>query len=95
MAMLIGTGNALTYPTALAQLTSQGWTVVAEGDSGAQLKGPKKMRTADKVCLWLGMVGLLLYGLGLVLILIAVIDYALLTKPRTHFLHRTDPRLPA
>ncbi len=65
----------------------------SEGTSGAQLKFPKKMRTQTKVALVAGAVLLLVFGLGLILILFAMIDHAMAKTP-THFLSRKTPTLP-
>lgn len=51
-------------------------------------KKPKKMRKLDVVALVLGVVLLFAYGLGLILILAAFLDYAFLTKEQTKFIPR-------
>jgi hypothetical protein len=97
MAMLHGTAApfpaAVTYDVALQGALKSGWIMVSEGPSGAQLKKPKKMRGLDKLCLLAGVaVGLFNVIVGGFLILIAVVDYAVLTKDRTQFLSRETPR---
>ncbi len=87
-------GGGAKYGVLLRQLTSQGWTVVSEGSSGAQLAGPKKMRKLDKGAIIVGIPLVLLYGLGLFLIGIALLDYVFLTPRSSHFLDRTNPRRP-
>lgn len=84
---------ALTYESALAELQTQGWVLTNENPSGAQLRLPKKMRTADKVCIGIG-IPLLFVGAGLLLILIGLIDYAAYTKDRDYFLRRELPAMP-
>lgn len=98
MAMLIGTSTAsgpLGYSDALAKALNRGWVMVSEGPSGAQLRKPKKMSSLDKVCLGLGIPLLFLFGVGLILILVAVLDYAFFTKEKTAFISRDNPVLPA
>lgn len=82
-----------TYSSILTQLTADGWVVVNESSSGAQLKLPKKMRTQTKWALGIGAVLVLVYGLGLLVMAFALIDYAV-QKDRTHFLSREAPTLP-
>jgi hypothetical protein len=85
----------MNYSETLAQLTSDGWLLVTEGTSGAQLKKPKKMKTLDSVCAIAGVVFLFFFWpIGLLLILIAVLDLAFFTKERTHFLSRDFPQMP-
>jgi hypothetical protein len=64
-----------------------GYEVVSDGPSGVQLRGPKKMRRQTKVAMILGAVLTLAYGIGLVLLLFAMIDHAM-AKPPTVFLPR-------
>jgi hypothetical protein len=94
MAMLIGssTSASITYPSALSAALAAGWVMVSEGPSGAQLRKPKQMRGLDKLCLISGMVCFFFFWpVALVLILLAVLDYAFLTKERTAFLSRDNP----
>lgn len=84
-----------TYPEMLAKLTSDGWQLVSEGPSGAQLKKPKKMKTLDSLCAIAGVVLLFfLWPLGLLLILIAVLDLLFFTKEQSHYLSRDMPLMP-
>ena len=99
MAMLHGSaapfsGAMLSYDTALKSALTGGWTMVTEGASGAQLKKAKVMSAADKWCIGIGVVGLVAGGLGVVLILIGVLDYAFFTKEQTGFLSRENPQWP-
>jgi hypothetical protein len=90
----MNTSNA--YSETLAKLTADGWQLVTDGPSGAQLKKPKKMRTLDSVCAVIGVVCLFFaWPLGLLLILIAILDFAFFTKERTHFLSRDLPMMPS
>ena len=74
-------------------MTASGWEMVSEGTSGAQMKKAKEMSTAAKICIGVGIPGLFLAGLGIILILAGVLEYALSKEP-THFLSRTNPTYP-
>lgn len=74
------------YKEQLAERIKNGWTVISEGPSGAQLVGEKKMRVLDKACLAFGILTFWIYGIGVFFIIIALIDYWLLTKKPTYFL---------
>jgi len=67
----------------------EGWLIVSDGLSGAQLQKPKVMRRLDKICLVIGVITIPIYGLGLFLVLLALLDYAYFTKQETMFLPRT------
>lgn len=84
----------MSYDAALRQITTRGWIMVAEGPSGAQLREPKKMTGQNKACLVLGALLLIVWGVGLLLILLVVIQHYMLQKERNHFLSRETPRLP-
>jgi hypothetical protein len=86
---------APSYAGALKKLTSEGWAVVSEGPSGAQLRGPKQMRALDKWGIGIGVPLIVLWGVGLLLIAAGLIDYALLTPRREYFLSRENPKMPA
>lgn len=88
------TNQTVTYPEALKKLTDAGWVVISEGPSGAQLKGPKVMTGQNKVCLILGLVLLIFWGIGLLLLLLVFLQHVLLQKQPAHFLSRDEPRLP-
>jgi len=75
------------YRSELKQALAAGWILLSEGPSGAQLELPKKMRTQTQVALILGVVLLFAYGLGLILIIVALIDYAI-QKKETKFVSR-------
>lgn len=86
--------NSAYYPGALKRLIENGWEMVSEGPSGAQLKKPKKMRTQTKVVLWIGVVLLVAAGLGVLFIILALLDYAM-QKDQTYFLRSDNPQQPA
>lgn len=86
-------GQPEPYAALLDVLIQRGWTVTSEGASGAQLTKPKEMKTQTKVALVIGAVLILAFGIGLIVILFAMIDYWM-TKPKTHFLSRGNPSLP-
>lgn len=67
---------------------ASGWKVVSDGPSGVQIEGAKVMATKDRWCLFIGFATCWL-GFGLLLILVALIDFYFLTKPQTKFLPRT------
>ncbi len=75
-------------PKTVQSLVQSGWKVVSDGPTGIQLEGPKKMRGLDKLCLAIGILTFWLYGLGLIFIFLALVDYAFLTKPETKFIPR-------
>ena len=54
--------------------TALGWQVVHADDAGVSLRKPKQW---SSLLLILGLVGLVAFGAGLILLLLAVIDYAL------------------
>lgn len=79
------------YQQEFTKLTNKGWIVISESESGAQLQKPKTIKLLDLLCLLSGFLCLFMFPpLGIILIIIAVIDYALLTKQKSMFLHRTD-----
>jgi hypothetical protein len=82
------TVSAPAFDIVLAGCLSNGWKVTSDGPTGVQLEKPKKMRGLDKVCLVFGLVTLCVFGLGLIFILIAVLDYCFFTKPEMRFLPR-------
>lgn len=79
-----------THADAVAALTKQGWSITADGPTGTQLAGKKKMRVLDVVCLVAGIICLLAvhWGVGATLIAIAVIDFVFMTKAPTKFIAR-------
>lgn len=81
-----------TYTEILTKLTSDKWQLVAEGPSGAQLKKPKPTSVLPFV---LGLLLLLLWWpIGILILIAAVIQYAILTKEPTYFLSRDNPHMP-
>lgn len=84
-----------SYQQILAKLTSEGWQVVTEGPSGAQLKWTRKMMTQTRIVLVLGGVCLLFYWpAAIFFIAVATFDYFVFTKERDHFLDRERPTIP-
>jgi len=82
------------YKEILQGLTSTGWVVVSEGPSGVQVRRPRVMRASTKFFFVIGIVGLLAYGLGIIMIILALMDYYVLTKEETYFLNRESPTPP-
>jgi hypothetical protein len=71
------------------ELIGKGWKVSSDGPTGVQITSPKKMRTLDMICLVIGALCMLfLWPLGLFLMFIALIDYAVFTKGESKFLPR-------
>lgn len=62
-----------------------GWKILSDGPSGVQLEGPKQMRLQTKVAIIIGIPLVFVYGLGLIIILLAMLDHAM-AKPPTVFL---------
>ena len=83
--------NEAEFRKEFDHLLASGWEVTSEGPSGIQLAGTKQMRGLDKACLVFGVCTLIFWGIGLIFILIAVLDYALMTKRPTKFLVRPSP----
>jgi hypothetical protein len=80
--------DLLTFDQAVRAYSEAGWEVVSDGPTGIKFKGPKKMRGLDKACLVFGFLTCWLYGIGLIFIGLAMLDYWFLTKPPTIFLNR-------
>ena len=75
------------YTRLLKAALAEGWIMISEGPSGAQLELPKKMKTQTKVALVLGFFLLFLWGLGVIVMIAALIDYAM-QKKQTKFISR-------
>lgn len=84
---LINQPPQLDFSTRLNEYLSDGYKVLSDGPSGIQLEGPKVMRTQTKVAMLIGAVLVLAYGIGLIIILFALIDHAM-AKPPVVFLPR-------
>lgn len=69
--------------------TEDGWTVISEGESGATLQAPKKMRLQTKIGFVIGFLLVFFYGIGVIILLAAWIDHAM-HKPKTRFIQRID-----
>ncbi len=74
-------------PETVPVLVRSGWKIVSDGPSGVQLEGPKKMKMQTAVALVLGVFLIFVYGIGLIVVAFALIDYAM-TKPQTKFIPR-------
>lgn len=70
--------------------TAKGWQVISQTDSTVQMKKPKRW---SKLGLVLGFILLLLYGAGLIILLLTVIDYAL-QKEKVVFITAEELRNP-
>jgi hypothetical protein len=76
------------YTHQLKGALAEGWIMLSEGPSGAQLELPKKMKTQTKVALVVGfLLVFLFWWLGLIVIGAALIDYAM-QKKQTKFISR-------
>ena len=75
------------YTRQLKGALAEGWIMISEGPSGAQLELPKKMKTQTKVALVVGFFLLFLWGLGAIVMIAALIDYAM-QKKQTKFISR-------
>ncbi|HVT74595.1 MAG TPA: hypothetical protein VHD61_15785 [Lacunisphaera sp.] len=59
---------------ALAQATAAGWQIVSRDAAGVQFRKPKEW---SKAAVILGLVLLIFYGFGLLILLLAALDYAM------------------
>ena len=91
MAFLTNTvpeGAEEKYTRQLKGALAEGWIMLSEGPSGAQLELPKKMRTQTKVAVVVGfLLVFLFWWLGLIVVGASLIDYAM-QKKQTKFLSR-------
>lgn len=71
--------------------TEKGWQVISQTDSTAQMRKPKRW---SKIGLILGFLLLLLYGAGLIILLLTVIDY-LVQKEKIIYITADELRNPA
>jgi len=84
------------YQAQLQKHLNDGWQMIAEGPSGAQLRRPKQMKRANKQALVLGILlvfpGLFLIPglalLGLIFIGLVLLDHAFRTKEQSVFIPR-------
>lgn len=72
----------------IAKLVSQHWIVISDGPTGVQLRSPRKLKKLDLLCLIIGLPMIMFYGLGLILVGLALIDHFVLTKTEMKFLPR-------
>ena len=75
------------YRAELRAALAEGWVLLSEGPSGAQLELPRRMKTQTKIALVLGFLLVLAWGFGLIIVAAALIDYAL-QKKETKFIAR-------
>ena len=61
--------------------------MISEGPSGAQMELPKKMKGQTKGALVIGFLLILAWGFGIIIIIAALIDYAM-QKKQTKFISR-------
>jgi hypothetical protein len=71
----------------IEELISNGWRVTSDGPTGTQLEAPKRIRTSELVAIFVGVVLLPFFGLGLFIIGAAVVDYVR-RKPATKFIFK-------
>ena len=76
------------FDTEFKDRTARGWKVVANGPNGMELQAPKQMKLLDKICLGIGVLTLIFYGLGLLFIAFALADYFIYTTPESIVLQR-------
>ncbi len=85
-------GHTTRQQAEIAGLVANHWEVVSDGPSGAQLRAPRKLKTLDVVGFLLGLASFALgfltpmaYGIGLVLIGLALLDYYVFTQREVKF----------
>lgn len=78
---------ALSFDEQLHAHLDKGFKVISDGPTGIQLEGPKKMTGLVQGALIIGGLLTFVYGIGLIIVVFALIDYAMAKKP-TVFLHR-------
>jgi len=83
-----------TFQNRLNAYLNAGWRVTSDGPTGVQLEFEKQMSSGGRTLMTLGVIGLLFFGLGLILILFAALDYWICCKPTTFFLSRVAPLPP-
>lgn len=83
---------ATSQKAEIAGLVARGWEVISDGPSGVQLRAPRKIKSLDVVSFVLGLASFTLgfltpmaYGIGAVLILLALLDYFVLTEREIKF----------
>ena len=77
-----------TFQKQYDDLTAKGWVVTSNGPDGMELRAPKVWRLSDKILLGVGVVGLVAYGLGLLIIGFALARHYLFNNPPTAYLER-------
>jgi hypothetical protein len=76
----------------IAGLVANHWEVISDGPSGVQLRAPRKLKTLDVLSFVLGLASFALgfltpmaYGIGLILVVLALLDYFVLSKREIKF----------
>jgi hypothetical protein len=87
-----GNNSKANYSIELKRLIADGWTVLSEGPSGAQLQKKKRFSKQSIGAIAAGLLFILIFGvwgfvLGFVFVLAGVLDY-LIAKPSTLYLSR-------
>lgn len=72
----------------LSHALETGWIVISDGPSGAQLKIPKRMSRGQRQGIVAGVVLLILFGIGLIFILISILNFTYFTDEKTQFIPR-------
>lgn len=72
---------APTFDEQLNDYLAKGYKVISDGPTGIQLEGPKKMTGLVQGALIIGGLLTFVYGIGLIVIAFALIDYAMTRKP--------------
>ena len=72
----------------MKELLEQGWRVTSDGPQGTQLEAPKKMKGREIFSISCGILLLPFFGLGLLIIAAALIDYHR-RRPETKFIFRS------
>lgn len=84
--------NAITMTDKTAEtitrMTADGWKVASQGSDGIQFTKPKRYRNDFALA---GILLLIVYGLGLVILLLGAVDY-MMAKDETRFLTREELR---
>lgn len=61
-----------TFDEFIAEYSGKGWQIISRTDNAIQMRLPKQW---NRLGLILGLLGLFLYGAGLVILILTVIDY--------------------
>jgi hypothetical protein len=82
-----------TFEDGVKLLVSKGWRVVSDGPTGVQMEKPKRPRMSARILFVAGAVVFLVVNwmVGAVILVAAIVDYAVLTKPESRFFPRAEP----